>query len=590
MRTQRSATSSTAGLISILVIYLLLIILILVFARQIIRDVSLESPVSNYVVIPIALALPLFLFAVIVLNVVRIFRDQKRAIPGVRLKIRLMMFFTFVTILCSIPQGVLSISFIEIAMNRWFSSPVAEGVKGGVDLVLQYNLEKVETLRTFGRSPVVANVLKDIDRAPQKVWDQINSTSNLIHTMQIITSEGTNLGSYGDKRGALPVQDYRQLVSRRDGLLPKESFGGYSALRYLTRQRIGDRTYSVIFSTIIPKDFDIKAAKLTASSDTFKQIEQFQPAFRITLIIFYSFFSIPLLLLSILVSFLLSDEVVQPIVSLEEATRRVAEGDFSFRILNRGGNELETLVRSFNRMVSELERSRMKLLQTEKISAWQEIARRMAHEIKNPLTPIKLSAQRILYRYREGADNLEKILEPAMKSIIDEVENLNNLLQEFRDFARLPAPQFEPVGLKKMLAEVVEMYSSSYPHIVVDLQELNDNTEILVDKNQMKQVFSNLLKNAFEAISGIGKVALHTDLVRKGDNQYCRIQVSDTGSGIDSEFHNQVFNPYFTTKSKGTGLGLPIVERIIFDHNGQIWFETEKGVGTTFFVDLPLRK
>ncbi len=108
------------------------------------------------------------------------------------------------------------------------------------------------------------------------------------------------------------------------------------------------------------------------------------------------------------------------------------------------------------------------------------------------------------------------------------------------------------------------------------------------DKSQIKQVFINLFKNAFEAITGEGRVTVRADLVRKGNTQYCRIQVQDTGRGIDAEYHNQVFNPYFTTKETGTGLGLPIVERIIFDHKGQIWFETSPGVGTTFFIDLPM--
>ena len=584
---QRTATTSIAGLISILIIYFSLIVLILVFARQIISDVSLESPISYYVVIPVAVFLPLLLAVVIGLNVYRIWREKRRGHPGVTLKIRLMLFFTIITLLSSIPQGILSVSFIEIAMSRWFSSPIAEGLDGGVDLVLQYNLEKVKGLRTFGGSPLLTGLYRDIPRSPENVWDGISKTSNLADSLQIYLRGGEEYAFFGDERGKV---SYQRVSTWESGLANRESYEEFSALRYLRRQTIGDTEYLIILSTIIPKDFDKKAERLTASNDTFNQIDLFQPVFRITLILFYLFFSFPLILLSLLISFLLSEEVIQPIVSLEDATRRVADGDFSYRILNRADNELSSLVTSFNRMVSELESSRHKLLQTEKISAWQEIAQRMAHEIRNPLTPIKLSAQRILYRYLDKNENFDTILKQAVSTIIHEVENLNNLLGEFRDFARLPAPQITDTPLKSIIEEITVAYRESHSHVSFDLEDLDSELTIPADESQMRQVFTNLIKNACEAIENEGTVMLRTDLVRKRDKQYCRIQVKDTGSGILKDFHGQVFNPYFTTKDGGTGLGLPIVERIIFDHSGQIWFETEKNTGTTFFIDLPLER
>ncbi len=305
------------------------------------------------------------------------------------------------------------------------------------------------------------------------------------------------------------------------------------------------------------------------------------------IVIFFSIFSVPMLLLSILVSLLLSEEIMRPIVDLEEATRRVTEGDFSYRILGRSGDELALLVTSFNKMVSELERSRLTIMQTEKVTAWQEIAQRLAHEIRNPLTPIKLSAQRILRKSQEGREELDRVLAPAISSIISEVENLDKLLKEFRDFSKLPAPELAEVPLRPLVAEVAETHGAAYRDVRFHVEEIPEGLVVRADPGQLKQVFINLLKNAFESIEGPGDVYVRADLVRKGSLQYCRIQVQDTGRGIGAEYHNQVFNPYFTTKGNGTGLGLPIVERIVFDHKGQIWFETEVGVGTTFFVDLP---
>ncbi|MBN1686189.1 MAG: HAMP domain-containing protein [Spirochaetales bacterium] len=584
---KRVASTVSTALISILLIYLLLIVLILVFARQIISDVSLESPVSYYIVIPTAIILPLFLAVAIALNVIKALRERKRGKPGAGFKFRLMIFFAAVAIVSSIPQAIFSISFIEIAMSRWFSSPVAEGLEGGVDLVLEYNRENIEGLRVFASSPLLSPFYRELSKEPDAAWRAITGTSNTIDSMQVFDGAGNEIAFYGDTRGRV---SFSRISDASEGIMASESTKEFSATRHLRRQSAGNEVFSIVLTSLRPADFNAKAAKLTDSSDTFAQIESFLPIFRITLIVFYGFFSLPLLLISLLISFLLSEQVIQPIVSLEEATRKVADGDFSYRILGRTGQELATLVESFNMMMTELERSRYKLLQTEKISAWQEIARRMAHEIKNPLTPIKLSAQRILYRFHENREDFDRILEPAVESIIEEVENLNNLLDEFSTFSRLPAPQIAEENLYSLINEVVAMYADSFPRVHVSLDDVDRQTVLPVDRGQMRQVFSNLLKNAFEAIVDSGNVVVRTDLVRKQNKRYCRIQVKDSGVGIDPDFHGQVFNPYFTTKPDGTGLGLSIVERIIFDHKGQIWFETEKGAGTTFIIDLPLEQ
>ncbi len=587
MKEMRTSGTSTAALISFLLIYIILIALILIFARQIISDASLEDPVSGYLVLPLALLLPFFILIAIGIYVIRLLRDHKRGRAGAGLKIRLMIFFTIITLLSSIPQGILSISFIEIAMQRWFSSPVAGGLEGGVDLILEYNQGKVDALKTAGSSPLLSDALRDIERSPDLVWDRVRSSFHGIHALQIFDADGDRF--FGDDRARATVPD---LADRGEGLLPTVIYrGNYSVLRYLRHVVSAGREYIIVLSSIVPGDFNRKAERLTAASDTFNQIELFQPLFRLVLVVFYSVFSIPLILLAILISFLLSDEVVRPIAGLEAATRRVAEGDFSYRILGRGRHGLATLVRSFNTMVSEIERSRNKLLQTEKVSAWQEIAQRMAHEIKNPLTPIKLNAQRILHRYKKDPESVGRIIETAVDSIVGEVENLNNLLQEFRDFARLPQPTLEKILILDLVREVLDVYKGGVrPNVEVDCSGLDGDMAIYADRSQLKRVFSNLIKNAFEATGEGGTVSIRSDLVRKGNTRYCRIQVKDTGEGIDTEFYGQVFNPYFTTKEAGTGLGLPIVERIVFDHEGQIWFETEKGVGTTFFIDLPWRE
>jgi two-component system nitrogen regulation sensor histidine kinase NtrY len=323
----------------------------------------------------------------------------------------------------------------------------------------------------------------------------------------------------------------------------------------------------------------------------------------------------------VLVSLLLTERLISPFVSLEEATQRVAEGDFSFRILTRPRDELANLVDSFNSMIAELDHSRKKLLQAERITAWQEIAQRLAHEIRNPLTPIKLSAQRILKKYRDGllasekssragmpaasdppsaaemihaeyrkaeADDFAKALSGSVSAIIQEVENLEKLLREFGEFAKLPVPQPAPTNLQEILAEVAAVYRNLSGTVSINMKEVADSIVLKVDRNQMKQVFANLFKNAIQAMPEGGVLSVRADCIRKGHVSFCRISVSDTGAGIEGQDMERIFDPYFTTKKDGTGLGLAIVQRIVFDHNGNVWVESRKGAGTTFFIDLPM--
>jgi len=238
-------------------------------------------------------------------------------------------------------------------------------------------------------------------------------------------------------------------------------------------------------------------------------------------------------------------------------------------------------------MTAELAASRAKLAQTEKVTAWQEIARRLAHELRNPLTPIRLSAERILRRSRTDPEHVSEIVEPSVTAILTEVTRLDALLKEFAGFARLPAPQKETVALRPLVDELIATYRAAHPGLRASADAVDPEVRVIADPAQLEQVFTNLFKNAVEAMGGTGILTLVSNLVKKGGVSYCRVQIQDTGPGIPAELRDRVFQPYVTTKAEGTGLGLAIVERILFDHRGRVWFESEPGIGTTFFLDLP---
>ncbi|TVR00421.1 MAG: HAMP domain-containing protein [Spirochaetaceae bacterium] len=584
MKRRFAAGVSTSGFVSVVLLYLFLVVLVLVFAGQLLSDITIAGTPTGRLIIVLAVSFPLFLLVTIVINIVRLVRDRRRGSPGASLRLRILSFFVFVVVLASAPQGILALNFINSAMGSLFSAPTGDALRGGLDIALDYYDERVAVLERFVTGSLFAGVLRDAEINPQRAWNSISTLRPEIDGFQVFDRDLNELFAAGNERTWLRPTQARL---GREGHVVRERSEDDSFLRVRVSHPGRTGEILVVLTMLLPDGFDERAQAITSAIETFAQVEQMQGALLQAVALFFGLFSFPLFLLAILVSVLLSEEITRPIINLEEATRRVAEGDYSFRILTRSTDDLGLLVNSFNDMVSELERSRKKILQTEKVAAWQEIAQRLAHEIKNPLTPIKLSAERVLKKFRNDAEDFPVVLESAISSIITEVDGLNALLSEFRNFSRLPDPVPQRVSLKALVTEVVTTYAT-WPDLVIHTAHLGDDIEVIVDPGQIKQVLANLFTNATEAMSGAGEIVVRADLVKKGNSMYCRIQVQDTGPGIDVASHDKVFNPYYTTKRHGTGLGLSIVERIVFDHRGQIWFETQPGAGTTFFIDLPV--
>jgi nitrogen fixation/metabolism regulation signal transduction histidine kinase len=365
-----------------------------------------------------------------------------------------------------------------------------------------------------------------------------------------------------------------------EGPLPRRIIGGRTILSW---QRLsGDRR--VILSTLLPADFERETREISLASDDWKRYGWMKNNLVAVLAAFGGFLSGPLVLLALLSGMVISDRVIRPLVALGEATRKITEGDFSFRVISPRDDELDFLSESFNRMISELEVSRTKIVQTEKVAAWQVIAQRLAHELRNPLTPIKLSAQRVQKKAADGSLD-DETLRKSVELIIREVDGLDKLLQDFRDFAGGGPPQLTGLSLREVLTETVDRFRTVDSSI--DWQLISGDEELMVlgDPLQLRQVLVNLLKNAMEA--GSARVTVRGDLIYRGTVPYVRLMVRDDGEGIAADRAASVFQPYDSTRKRGSGLGLAVVQRIIYDHRGRIWFESQPGLGTVFYIDLP---
>ena len=248
-------------------------------------------------------------------------------------------------------------------------------------------------------------------------------------------------------------------------------------------------------------------------------------------------------------------------------------------------DEIGVLIKEYNKMIRQLDSSVQKLAQSEREGAWREMAKQVAHEIKNPLTPMKLSIQYLQHAFQSRPDNVEPLLKRVSATLIEQIDNLSHIATEFSNFAKMPQAENQKLILNAHVTSVYNLFRSE--NVDMRLSVPKEEFVVFADKNHLVRVFNNLIKNAIQAIpedrNGVITVSLY-----KQDDEVAIVCVHDNGSGISDDKKEKVFVPNFTTKNSGTGLGLAISKNIIESVNGRIWFETEVGVGTKFFVELPI--
>ncbi|HEX9745567.1 MAG TPA: ATP-binding protein [bacterium] len=292
---------------------------------------------------------------------------------------------------------------------------------------------------------------------------------------------------------------------------------------------------------------------------------------------------------AILLVFIIAKSITLPVEQLKDGVARLASGDLSIRVRATSRDEVEDLVNAFNSMADDLDANTRRLVEAEKLSAWREVARRLAHEIKNPLSPIKLSIQNLLKVYRANPSKFENTLDETGETILEEVDRLKTLADEFSNFARMPKLVLGPCDIAEVIKGAVALHQKSESGIDVKLDLDEDLPRIELDRDAMSRVYTNLLKNARESMdSGGGTIAISGSVVRHGGRNWVQIRLRDEGVGMDEDSIKQVFNPYFTTKRGGSGLGLAIVQSIIADHGGRIRIASEIGKGTIVTVELPV--
>ena len=295
-----------------------------------------------------------------------------------------------------------------------------------------------------------------------------------------------------------------------------------------------------------------------------------------------------MLAFSTILSITVSNRLIRPLKYIQESLRTVQIGSRLTPIIYDRTDEIGELVKEYNKKVEELQQNAETLAKSERESAWREMAKQVAHEIKNPLTPMKLSIQHLSRSIKLADEDSEIRLQRVTKSLIEQIDALTKIANEFSNFAKMPKAKEIELNLSEVLTNSVAVFAEYDQHDFNLTIEPQSEALIWADKDLLLRVFNNLIKNALQSapVGSTGKINIQLT----EQNETYTVSVKDNGVGIKPSEQDKIFVPYFTTKSKGTGLGLAMSKQIIEGMKGKIWFDSELDVGTTFFVTFPKLK
>ena len=290
------------------------------------------------------------------------------------------------------------------------------------------------------------------------------------------------------------------------------------------------------------------------------------------------------LLFAYIVSYLIGLRMTKPIHQLTAGVSRIASGELAHQLEVHTRDEIGQLTQGVNRMAADLKTNLERRINAERVAAWRDVARQIAHEIKNPLFPIRVSVEN-LQKARSQPEIFDSICDECTQTIIEEVDRLQRMVDEFHQFARMPLPDRKPWSLNQIVEHALNLYAQSLSQIQIETDLHPNLPPISIDPEQIAQVLQNLIKNAVEAMPDGGTLRISTQPM---DVSGVAVEVRDTGTGMSSETQQEIFTPYYTTKETGTGLGMAIVQRIITDHGGKIAVTSAEGVGTTIRLEFPI--
>lgn len=458
--------------------------------------------------------------------------------------------------------GYITVSFFS-AQNNINMSEKAAKKEEAVISSLNFTLNKLNKFTQPFNEDVILNDLKRSAYANNVEVNFFDTLGNLIYTSQPPLFE-RGIISYKIN----PAAFLKLIFTNEEQLNIQEQIGtfSYQSAYYKLRNK------GKLLGFVAFPDYE---TKLNSSDEI--------DSFLIALMNVYVF----LLLIAILIAYFISNSVTKPLNYIAQKMQMVSLENPNQPIVWSRDDEIGVLVKQYNRMIRELENSAEQLARTEREGAWREMAKQIAHEIKNPLTPMKLSIQYLQKAINENNPRITELAEKVTKTLVEQIDNLSAIATSFSTFAKMPKGQNEAVDLSNMLRGICDLFSKE-ENVTINFNLQVENPIVFADRNQLLSVFNNLVKNGIQSVPEEKEPQINVSIIEK--HEMLQVEITDNGIGISEENYTKVFVPNFTTKSSGTGLGLAIALQIIEGSGGVIWFESEVGKGTTFFVVLPKMK
>ena len=543
----------------------------------------------------IDLILLLLFFGLIITEVYKIFSQKRNKKPGATVNLKYILYFSSTTLLPSIIIAVFSLILFNVGLQRYFDDKIKNLVNNSAELANNY----VEQTRNSIEADILL-VLIDVNTKSNMFYDNPKRFANLLSSQRLLRrlDEIHLLDSSGNIIMSSVIDSALNFVPPPEEAFERSLNGKPIRITDARTNRTSALvklsnfidTYLYIVKFMDPKL--INYLKQTSEAVSFYySVQDSKTGIKITFAVIYLLIVSLLLFLSIIISINFASRLTLPIINLISASEKISTGDLSAQVpIIETDKELQKLNTNFNSMIDKLKKQQGKLLDSERYAAWESVARKLAHEIKNPLTPIQLSIDRIREKYLNKNDSDNSRFSNYLDTITKQIKDIEHLVNEFSDFARMPKPILKKINLNKLIYRSISLHELSEKDINFVFPQHKDSFFIKGDEQQLNRVFINLIKNSIESINekktknAVFKGKINVDIIE--DSDYIYVTLVDNGMGFDEANKKKMITPYFTTKKKGTGLGLSIVTKIINDHNSTILFNSIKD-GAKIEITIP---
>ena len=543
----------------------------------------------------IDLVLLILFFCLIIYETYKILRQRKKGELGSETTSRYILFFSTTTLLPSILIALFSLILFNVGLQKYFDKKI----KGAINNSAQVANDYVEQTRDSIESDILLMVL-DINNKSSMFYDYPKRFFNILASQRLLRrlDEVHLLDSSGNIIMSNVISSSKIFIPP-----PEEAFAlslngkpiritDAKANRTSALVKLDNFIDTYLYIVKFMEPGLINYLKLTNEAVSFYySVQENKTGIKITFALIYLLIVSLLLFLSIIISINFASRLTSPIVNLIGASEKISSGNLNAKVpLIETDKEFQKLNENFNSMIEKLKKQQDKLLASERHAAWESVARKLAHEIKNPLTPIQLSIDRIREKYLNRVNDSENKFSSYLNTITKQIKDIEHLVNEFSDFARMPKPKLKKINLSKVVSRSLSLLQLSEKDITFTFVGKDSNSYIKGDEEQINRVFMNLIKNSIESINekkrenAVFKGKINVDI--KQDSDYIYVEIEDNGVGFDEDNKKKMLTPYYTTKAKGTGLGLAIVTKIISDHNSAILFNSIKN-GAKVEISIP---